>query len=79
MISVNELKRWLAGLRDDDFVGMDEDSLTLYTTDGNASIEIGGSANRDRRSAKGGRMKWLGIKTYLPGARARLLTSNLRD
>ena len=42
MISVNELKRWLAGLRDDDFVGMDKDSLTLYTTDGNASIEIGG-------------------------------------
>ena len=24
VISVNELKLWLAGLRDDDFVGMDE-------------------------------------------------------
>jgi len=42
------LRRVLArGLREDDFVGMEEGGLTLYSEDGNAWIEIGGLPEED--------------------------------
>ena len=47
VISVDELKRRLVGLRDDDFVGMDEGGLTVLTEDGVAWIEIGGLSEED--------------------------------
>jgi hypothetical protein len=48
VISADELKQWLAGLRDDDLVGMEEGLDALYR--GRQRLD------RDRRSAEGGRM-----------------------
>ena len=62
MISADELKRWLAGLRGDDLVGMEEGLDSLYR--GRQRLD------RDRRSAEGGRMKSLGFQTYLPGGQS---------